>query len=421
MRLRKTLIGLVFGLATLAGSAEPSHAGPLVDAPATLVNACKPTKEKPYPVVLVHGQAGDYNGMRGVSDRLIREGYCVYATNYGAVPGGANGQDHLWNSAAQIGGFIDFVMKTTGAPLVDVVGHSAGTGVLDNYVMKRGGASKVHAFVSFGGLHHPYAHLGIPRYADFDVYLPNLLAFGRRFIPGLTVKQVTGILVSTFGLDPALAATVRSPFVEDLFDASYWNDLHGGPSEPPDVLVRFFTNGRTLPTRDSVPGVCYTNIVGIGDFLVGGSTGWQDPTPSIDNYLLATAITANTHNDMLGSEDALAKMIDGLRRNCGNGFVAPKSLALAPSSNASTPDASRVQRQFEADFLEALRRDPSIAASAWAEGGARQDDDDGEGDGSGGGCAIASSRGSQEAPGVVLGLGLGLAAAIARRRRASRA
>jgi len=246
-----------------------ARADGLVNGSGSLINTCKPTREKPYPVVLVHGQAGDYQGLTAISDRLTREGYCVYATNYGLVEGGANGQDHLWTSGNQIATFIGHVLETTGAQMVDVVGHSAGTGVLDNVILKKGRASKIHDFVSFAGLHHSYAHLGVPRFADFDVHLPNLLAFGRQFFPGLTIEEVTHTLVSTFGLDPATAATVTSPFVEDLFDADYWNDLQGGPSEPPGTFVRLFTNGRTLRTHDAVPEICYTNIVAIGDFLVG--------------------------------------------------------------------------------------------------------------------------------------------------------
>ena len=385
MKKSGSLVAFIATAAAAFVGPAPAQAGPLVDAPATLVNSCKPAKEHPYPVVLVHGQAGNYEGMNGVSDRLVREGYCVYAMNYGAVPGGANGQDHLWISGDQIAGFIDFVMTKTGAPFVDVVGHSAGTGVLDNVIIKKGGASKVHAFLSFGGLHHPYAHLGVPRFADFDVYLPNLLAFGRKFFPGITVKQVTNVLVSTFGLDPMMAATVQSPFVEDLFDAGYWNDLHGGPSEPPDVLVRFFTNGRTIPTRDSMPGVCHTNIVGIGDFLVGGSTGWQDPTPSVDNYLLATAITANTHNDMLGSEDALNKMLEGLNRNCGNGSVSPKSVAIHPAADPVPVDAA-LAKEFENEFIEALRRAPADPSSTRNPTSSEASRD------GGGGCTVGASH-----------------------------
>ncbi|WP_394824522.1 esterase/lipase family protein [Pendulispora albinea] len=348
-------------------AATPANADPLVGGSGALLKQCKLTSEKPYPVVLVHGQAGTFEGMSAVSDRLTREGYCVCGTNYGPINlanGGAYGQDHLWNSADQISEYIDSVLKYTSAKKVDVVGHSAGTGVLDNYVLKKGGASKVHAFVSFGGLHHPYAHLGVPRFFDSDVYLPNLLAFGRQFYPGLTVKQVADTLVSTFGLDRSLAATVQSPFAEDLFDATYWNDLHGGPSEPDGTFLRFATNGRSLPTHDSASGVCYTNIVGIADFLVGGSTGWQDEASGVENFLLTSQVTANMHSDMLGNEEALSKMLEGLRKDCGGGSSVQAqrvqgSLQLATDKNTTTTEAA-AQKEFGDAFLQALERDPSL-------------------------------------------------------------
>ena len=379
----------------------------LVNGTGPLVNDCKPTQEKPYPVVLVHGQAGDYHGLTGISDRLTSEGYCVYATNYGKVAlveGGANGQDHLWTSGDEISAFIDKVLNDTGAKMVDVVGHSAGTGVLDNVILKKGGESKVHDFVSFAGLHHPYAHLGVPRFADFDVHLPGLLAFGRQFFPGLTVKEVAQTLVSTFGLDPALAATVTSPFAEDLFDANYWNDLQGGPSEPPGMFLRLFTNGRTLPTHDATPNICYTNIVAVGDFLVGGSTGWQDDAPNVENFLLMSDVTANSHNDVVGNAEALSKMIEGLKKNCGNeggGGVAPQSVSggLHLQDEASTAAA---QKDFEDAFLKALDSNREPAAQ-----------------GGGGGCATSPGRADGSFAGLLVAVSLILRRAVRRRGNGS--
>ena len=373
MRLANSALALGSMLVLALTAATPAYADPLVNGPSLdLLKQCKLTKEKPYPVVLVHGQGGSFGGLSSISDRLMREGYCVCGMDYGPINlagGGGYGQDHLWNSADQISAYIDEALKYTNAEKVDVVGHSAGTGVLDNYILKKGGASKVHAFVSFGGLHHPYAHLGVPRFFDSDVYLPNLLAFGRQFYPGLTVKQVADTLVSTFHLDPGLAGTVQSPFAEDLFDANYWNDLHGGPSEPDGTFLRFATNGRSLPTHDSSSGICYTSIVAVGDFLVGGSTGWQDETAGIENFLLASQLTANMHNDMLGNEEALSKMLEGLQKNCGNGASGGNAVAtprlresvhIASDTNVASEAAT--QKEFADAFLEALERDQGAHA-----------------------------------------------------------
>ncbi|WP_394844788.1 alpha/beta fold hydrolase [Pendulispora brunnea] len=404
MRLAKSVITFGSVLLLALTAATPAQADPLVDGSSDLFKRCKLTNEKPYPVVLVHGQGGNYGGLTAISERLTREGYCVCGMNYGPINlagGGGYGQDHIWNSADQISEYIDAALDYTKAKKVDVVGHSAGTGVLDDYVLKKGGASKVHAFVSFGGLHHPYGHLGVPRFFDSDVYLPNLLAFGRQFYPGLTVKQVVDTLVSTFNLDRTLAGTLQSPFVEDLFDANYWNDLHGGPSEPPGTFLRFATNGRSLRTNDASPGICYTNIVGVGDFLVGGSTGWQDESSSTENFLLTSNVTANMHNDMLGNEEALSKMVQGLQKDCGGGNGlrtqgARGSLHLA--SDQAAPSEAAAQKEFGDAFLEALERDHGLKAEEQ------------------GGCTV--SRRSSEVPisGLVL---LGALMAFRRRRIAS--
>src|SRR5437868_11402141 len=94
---------------------------------------CKPTPAHPRPVILVHGRGGTIDGFDPLVTALTGEGYCVFATNYGQVGGsGQYGVDHLWYSAAQIEVFARQVREATGARYVDMVGHSAGTGVIAN-------------------------------------------------------------------------------------------------------------------------------------------------------------------------------------------------------------------------------------------------------------------------------------------------
>lgn len=355
----RSIPAFVASAAALAGvlATRPASAQLTNDGPINLT--CTPTPQHPYPAVLVHGQAGNVEGMNGVSDRLIAEGWCVYGKNYGSVPGGFPGQDHLWNSAAQIADYIDQILQSTGAKKVDVIGHSAGTGVLDNYIMTKGGASKVHGFVSFDGLHHPYFHVGVPTYFDIDIYLPNLIPFGQKFFPGLTITMITDVLAGMVGGD--LAATIRSPFAADLFDTKYWLQLQGAASEPDGTFLKLPSAGRTFPTHDSVPDVCYTSIVAIGDMLVGGSAGWLDQGGNIDNFLTSTVVTANTHNDVLGNKEALDRMVAGLKRDCSGGNVTTKSVsALSPLDEPQTTDpnsdAARKERwdAFAREFLNGI-------------------------------------------------------------------
>jgi pimeloyl-ACP methyl ester carboxylesterase len=285
---------------------------------------CKPSAARPYPVVVVHGQAGNFEGMTGVTNALVGAGYCVYAKNYGYVPGGANGQDHLSTSANQIGALVDEVLSKTGAAKVNVVGHSAGVGVLDNLILKKGGAAKIHRAAMFGGLHHPYAHAGAAKVLDATLYLPNMIAVARKFVPGITAPQVVKTALDAYAavgaplgmVDPGLRATMESNFTADLFDPDYWQDLHGGQSEPATSFVKVGQSERTKLTNDSAPNVCYTNIVAIADLLAGATTGFQDEAPNVDNFVLLTSVTTNAHNDMLGDPVALAKMLAAFDSPC---------------------------------------------------------------------------------------------------------
>jgi pimeloyl-ACP methyl ester carboxylesterase len=280
---------------------------------------CEPRSDHPFPTVLVHGRGGTAEGFPDLVAALSAEGYCVFATDYGQVNGqGQHGVDHLWVSAAQIDDFIEQVLAATGAERVDVIGHSAGTGVLANLILARGGAEVVHRMISFGGLHHPYAHAGAPGFVDNDLFLPNLIAAARLVDPDLTAQQVIVAALDLYvqaggtlaGID---AETATSNFASDLFDPSYWTELHGGLSEPPTTFIKIATDGRALATADAAPTVCYTNFVGVGDLLTGPSAGFQDPAPNVDNLLLESLAD---HAQILADPVALEHTLDALGTPC---------------------------------------------------------------------------------------------------------
>jgi hypothetical protein len=335
----------------------------------------------------------------------VGAGYCVYAKNYGKPPGGEFGQEHLATSAAEIGAFIDGILAQTKAAKVDVVGHSAGTGVLDNYIQKRGGAAKVQHSISFGGLHHPYAHGGLPNVVDASIYLPNLIAAARLIVPGITMQEVAKTAITVFGVnDPAMVKTATSNFVDDLFEPDYWQDLHGAQSEAPGNFVMVGMSVRSRPTKDAAPNVCYTNIVAIADLLVGPAAGFQDPADNIDNFLLESSVTQNAHNDMLGDPAALQKMHAGLAWACKPG-PANKQLLLSNEGGVSPSGDRAAEDAFKTAIAE--RRDDS-------------DRDDPRPEfGSSSGCS-ASPRAAAVPTGIVAAIvGLGLALAFAWRRRVS--
>ncbi|WP_223245247.1 alpha/beta fold hydrolase [Streptomyces sp. CBMA156] len=126
---------------------------------------CRPGAAHPRPVVLVHGTfANRYENWLTLSPLLKGLGYCVFALDYGTVPGVTSSGSGLLlpigglgpvpESAAQLARFVDLVRNATGAAEVDIVGHSQG-GMLPNYYLKfLGGASKVGRLVGLAPSNH---------------------------------------------------------------------------------------------------------------------------------------------------------------------------------------------------------------------------------------------------------------------------
>jgi triacylglycerol esterase/lipase EstA (alpha/beta hydrolase family) len=126
--------------------------------------SCRPSAAHPHPVVLVPGtiEGMSYNWFT-LSPLLRNAGYCVFALNYGqdpshplglpgAVPAGGTGE--IAASAAELSAFVDRVLGATGAPEVDLVGHSQG-GMMPRYYLRfLGGAAKVHALVGLSPSNH---------------------------------------------------------------------------------------------------------------------------------------------------------------------------------------------------------------------------------------------------------------------------
>lgn len=317
MRLSRVLASTLFGCLVLTAA----HA----DAAAFNDRSCKPAPGK-HPVVVVHGQGGNVEGMTAVTGALAGAGYCVFGMNYGQeTPGGLFGRARLDASGEQIAQFVKGVLKDTGAQKVNVVGHSAGTGVLDNFILRRGGAGLVASSVSFGGLHHPYAHLGLAKVIDANVFLPNTIAAVQGLLPPFTSNtRLQDLAAGALGLasnvglklPPREHELVTSGFVSDLFDPQYWSGLHGGLSEPPGVFLSINASERSITTKDAAPNVCYTNIVGVADFITGANAGFQDEAPNVENFVLTTYAD---HVTMLADPIAIDKMLQGVAKSCDAG------------------------------------------------------------------------------------------------------
>jgi lipase (class 2) len=278
---------------------------------------CRPPGAHPHPVVLVHGRSGHFTDMHSISDALLGAGFCVFGQDYGLYDG-QTGLDHLTVSGGQLRDFVQQVLATTGATKVDAVGYSEGTGVIQDFILAKGGAATVDRVVSFDGLQHPYAHAGAAGLADSDLFLPNLLVSARLVDPTITAQQVITNAIDLYAgaggqigdLDRGVA---ESPFAADLFDPVYWTALQGSLSEPNGVYLRLATSGHSLPTHDRGAGVCYTNFVSLGDTLVGPSAGFEDPASGVENIVLQSSAD---HGTVIDDAGGIAKMVAALSADC---------------------------------------------------------------------------------------------------------
>src|SRR5215216_4228539 len=151
MRVRGVLVALALTLAFAApASAQSPYISPGISPPGANDWSCHPSAAHPYPVVLVHGTFGDLTiSWNLISPRLKRDGYCVFALDYGH-----RGTDPIEGSAAQLRDFVDRVLAATGARRVSLVSHSQG-GMMPRYYLKfLGGVGKVDELIGLAPSNH---------------------------------------------------------------------------------------------------------------------------------------------------------------------------------------------------------------------------------------------------------------------------
>ncbi len=163
------LLAVLATFALLLGAAAPAQAasireGNLADslfryasAPDSTRGAndwsCKPTAQRPNPVILVPGTFYNHGAtFVKAGPRLKNAGYCVFALNYGLTPaslGRLSGLAPVPTSVDQLAAFVDRVRASTGAAKVDLVGWSQGGLLPIAYLKQRGGADKVAHYVGW--------------------------------------------------------------------------------------------------------------------------------------------------------------------------------------------------------------------------------------------------------------------------------
>ncbi|WP_327120389.1 alpha/beta fold hydrolase [Nocardia sp. NBC_01730] len=166
---------------------------------------CAPTVEHPRPVVLLHGTwLNAYDTFSYLSPRLARSGFCVFAFNFGRsgmaqggglgpVLPGRYGVGRMEDSARQLREFIDRVLAVTGADAVDIIAHSQGGTVADQYLKFEGGEGRVRKLITYGATHHGTSLSGIATLGriitNFGV---DILGFYEPLVGFASIQQAVG-------------------------------------------------------------------------------------------------------------------------------------------------------------------------------------------------------------------------------------
>lgn len=116
----------------------------------------RPTLDRPYPVILIHGTISSKNVWQNLVLRLRGDDFVVFCPDYGV-----HGTQDIPTSATDVGAYIEQVLSATGAEQVDIVGHSQG-GLLARYwINELGGEDYVHHLITLGSPHHGTTLLGM--------------------------------------------------------------------------------------------------------------------------------------------------------------------------------------------------------------------------------------------------------------------
>lgn len=240
------------------GSAQP-----YADPPGANNFGCKPTKNHPNPVVLVHGGvANKSNNWQTLSPLLANHGYCVFALTYGQIPEAPfpvdqlGGADYISKSAQSLKDFVARVRAATGARNVDLVAASEGGMVVQYYLHYLDGTWETDEVVSIAGV------------------VKGLKFFPTN--PPLAVARALGqydAAAKTVGT--ACGACVDITETSDL--ARRLNRQQGGPT---------------------AKGVHYTTVVSRYDELITPPSAGQLDGPNVTNIVVQDGCAAD-HSDHL--------------------------------------------------------------------------------------------------------------------------
>jgi triacylglycerol esterase/lipase EstA (alpha/beta hydrolase family) len=221
-------------------------------------------------VVLVHGTLANMDdNWQAASPILANHGYCVFAFNYGGASptDDFQGTGDIATSAGQLASFVNEVLAATGAPKVDLVGHSQGGMMPRYYINFLGGASKVDKLVALAP-------------SNYGTTLDGLTALG----------ETLGLLVPV----NSVLSTTCEACVQQEVGSSFLATLNAEPT----VSSVSYT---VIETRDDEVVTPYTNA-----FLPAG--------PNVTNITLQNQcpLDGSDHLEIASDPVAMADMLNAL-------------------------------------------------------------------------------------------------------------
>lgn len=177
-----------WGMAAAVSAARPAGFLPLPGA----------RREGPRPVIVLHGYAMNRANFLPLAYRLSRAGLGpIVGFEYWTLGRTAA-------AARQLAWFVDHVHALTGAPQVDIIGHSMGGVVARYYVTLGGGDGAVHRLITIGSPHGgtDISRVGIG-HANRELVIGSKLVTRLAAAPRPQLTRITTILSRADALVPA--------------------------------------------------------------------------------------------------------------------------------------------------------------------------------------------------------------------------
>lgn len=165
-------------------------------------NNTPPTNYRP--IVMVHGFLASGDTYAGQAMRLSSNGYeqnKIYVFDWNSLNQGGN-------AGALLDQLIDSVLAVTGASQVDLVGHSAGSGLGFTYISDSTQATKVAHYIHLAGNPQP----SVPVYGGDTVKVLNIWSAADSVVAGGNIPGATNITLQ--GADHYQVATSEQTFTE---------------------------------------------------------------------------------------------------------------------------------------------------------------------------------------------------------------